>query len=51
MKGGDCSMVYLKSFIDLHWGAMDRAGAIEVFKRSVPFFNLKYTGYLGDGDK
>ena len=31
-------------------GAMECAGAIEAFRRSVPFLNLKYTGYLGDGD-
>ena len=31
-------------------GAMECTGAIEAFKCFVPFFNLKYTGYLGDGD-
>ena len=31
-------------------GAMECAGAIEAFRRSIPFLNLKYTGYLGDGD-
>ena len=30
-------------------GAMECAGAIEAFKRSIPYLNLKYTGYLGDG--
>ena len=29
---------------------MECAGAIEAFKRSIPYLNLKYTGYLGDGD-
>lgn len=31
-------------------GSMETAGAIEIFKRSVPFHNLKYVGYIGDGD-
>lgn len=31
-------------------GNMEAAGAIEIFKRSVPHLNLQYTGYIGDGD-
>ena len=29
---------------------MESAGAIQIFKRSVDRFNLRYTKYLGDGD-
>ena len=31
-------------------GAMEVAGAINMFKRSVPYLNLQYAGYIGDGD-
>ena len=31
-------------------GAMEVAGAVEMFKRSIPFHSLRYTGYIGDGD-
>lgn len=31
-------------------GAMEVAGAIEMFKRSIAFHNLRYAGYIGDGD-
>ena len=30
--------------------AMESAGAVEIFKRSIPFLNLRFTGYIGDGD-
>ena len=30
--------------------SMESAGAIQIFKRSVERFNLRYTKYLGDGD-
>lgn len=29
---------------------MEVAGALEVFRRSVPEYNVMYTEYLGDGD-
>lgn len=31
-------------------GAMESAGAVEIFRRSIPFLNLRFTGYIGDGD-
>eukprot|EP00112_Aurelia_sp_Birch-Aquarium-sp1_P007296 Seg1794.8 transcript_id=Seg1794.8/GoldUCD/mRNA.D3Y31 product="hypothetical protein" protein_id=Seg1794.8/GoldUCD/D3Y31 len=31
-------------------GAMEVAGAINMFKRSIPYLNLRYVGYIGDGD-
>ena len=31
-------------------GAMESAGAMEIFNRSVSKYNLMYTEYLGDGD-
>ena len=31
-------------------GAMEVSGAITMFKRSVACHNLRYTGYIGDGD-
>ena len=31
-------------------GAMEAAGAVRIFKRSVPQHNLRFTGYIGDGD-
>eukprot|EP00112_Aurelia_sp_Birch-Aquarium-sp1_P019844 Seg4999.1 transcript_id=Seg4999.1/GoldUCD/mRNA.D3Y31 product="hypothetical protein" protein_id=Seg4999.1/GoldUCD/D3Y31 len=31
-------------------GSMESAGAVQMFERSVPFLNLRYTGYIGDGD-
>ena len=30
--------------------AMEMEGALEIFKRSIEKHNLRYTGYLGDGD-
>ena len=29
---------------------MEVAGAINMFKRSLPYLNLQYVGYIGDGD-
>ena len=29
---------------------MEVAGAVEMFKRSIPFHKLRYSGYIGDGD-
>ena len=31
-------------------GAMEAAGAVTIFTRSIPQHNLRYTGYIGDGD-
>ena len=31
-------------------GAMESNGAIMIFQRSVKKHNLRYTGYIGDGD-
>ena len=31
-------------------GATEVAGAINMFKRSLPYLNLRYVGYVGDGD-
>ena len=31
-------------------GAMEVAGAINMFKRSIPYLNLRYVGYIEDGD-
>ena len=31
-------------------GTMESYGAIEIYNRSVDFHNLRYTGYIGDGD-
>ena len=32
------------------FGAMESAGAVKVFRRSLPFLNFRFTGYIGDGD-
>lgn len=40
-----CSANYLGSS-----GGMEVEGALQIFKRSVPLYNAKYTEYLGDGD-
>ena len=29
---------------------MEAAGAVQMFQRSISFLNLRYTGYIGDGD-
>ena len=31
-------------------GAMEVAAAINMFKRSIPYLNLRYVRYIGDGD-
>ena len=31
-------------------GSMESAGAVQMFERSISFLNLRYTGYIGDGD-
>ena len=31
-------------------GAMEGAGAVQIFMRSIEKYNLMYTEYLGDGD-
>ena len=30
--------------------SMEKEAAVEMFKRSIPLYNLKYTTYVGDGD-
>ena len=32
------------------FGAMESAWAVEVFRRSIPFLNFRFTGYNGGGD-
>lgn len=31
-------------------GAMEVAGAVKIFERSIPTYSVRYTDYLGDGD-
>ena len=31
-------------------GSMESAGTIAIFSRSIPQYNLRFTGYIGDGD-
>lgn len=42
---GSCTANYLGTS-----GGMEVKGAIEIFKRSLPLYGVKYTEYLGDGD-
>ena len=41
----DCSINHFKSA-----ESMEKEAAVEMFKRSIPLYNLKYTTYVGDGD-